>query len=413
MKRTLTAIALALMAVAPAHAAELRMSWWGGDARHTATQKALAYCSEKLGHVVKAEFTGWQGHGEKITTQLAGKTEADIMQLNWPWLSQFSADGTGFADLRDFADVIDLTQWSDDVLATATMGGRLNGLPVSMTGRVFYFHDTVFAEAGLPIPQSWEDMEAAARVLNPKGEWPFDAAKLNAIFIVSLAAAQATGKDLIDPATRKVAWSVEEIAAALTFYQGLVDKGVIRPWKTAVAAGNIELFEDPAWRDGKVGGSYEWDSTYAKYEDPLTEGKLTPVPPFRIAGASSDGAYKKPSMVFAISRNSKNPKAAAQVINCLLNDPQAITLLGDTRGLPASRIALATLRDAGGLPEGLLTATEIVAKATGPAPSPLNEHPAVRSAINDAIEEFAYGEATAEEAAERMIAEIDRALRRM
>ncbi len=93
--------ALGLIAMAPsAGAAELRMSWWGGESRHVATQKAIAACGTKYGHTIKGEFTGFDGYLEKLTTQMAGKTEADIVQVNWPWLPLFSKDGTGFADLR-------------------------------------------------------------------------------------------------------------------------------------------------------------------------------------------------------------------------------------------------------------------------------------------------------------------------
>lgn len=412
MKTTLTALALVLAASA-ASAAELRMSWWGGDGRHVATQEALKLCGAKFGHVIKPEFTGWQGHGEKVTTQLAGGTEADIMQINWPWLHQFSRDGSGFADLREFSDQIDLSQWTEEQLAGGTMNGKLNGIPVSVTGRVFYFNDAAFQKAGLPMPTSWADLAAAAKVMNPGDAYPFDAAKLNAIFIVSLAATQATGKDMIDPATGEIAWSEADLVAALDFYQSLVDQGVIRAWKDAVAVGNVELFDDPAWAEGRIGGSYEWDSTYAKYADPLKEGKLVPVPPFQVEGATTDGVYKKPSMVFSISKNSKNPQAAAEIVNCLLNDPEAVLILGDTRGLPASSVALKTLTDAGKLSPELIAATEIVATSTGPAVSPVNEHPAVRDAFQSAIEEFAYGQVTAEEAAAMIIKDIQRATARM
>ena len=90
MKKTLTALATIMALTATASAADLRMSWWGGDSRHTATQEALKVCGAKYGHTIQPEFTGWQGHAEKFTTQLAGGTEADIMQINWPWLFRFS-----------------------------------------------------------------------------------------------------------------------------------------------------------------------------------------------------------------------------------------------------------------------------------------------------------------------------------
>ena len=51
MKTTLTALALVLAASA-ASAADLRMSWWGGDGRHVATQEALKVCGAKFGHTL-------------------------------------------------------------------------------------------------------------------------------------------------------------------------------------------------------------------------------------------------------------------------------------------------------------------------------------------------------------------------
>ncbi len=86
---------LAASSLSSAFAADLRMSWWGGDSRHKATQEALKVCGEKHGHTVAPEFTGFDGHLEKVTTQLAGGTEADIMQINWPWLPLFSLTGRG------------------------------------------------------------------------------------------------------------------------------------------------------------------------------------------------------------------------------------------------------------------------------------------------------------------------------
>ena len=80
MKLHLTT-ALALMLASQATAADLRMSWWGGESRHVATQEALKICGEKHGHTINPEYTGWDGHFEKLTTQIAGKTEADIMQV--------------------------------------------------------------------------------------------------------------------------------------------------------------------------------------------------------------------------------------------------------------------------------------------------------------------------------------------
>jgi oligogalacturonide transport system substrate-binding protein len=45
---------------------------------------------------VKAEYTGWDGHLSRLTTQIAGGTEPDVMQTNWNWLPIFSKNGEAF-----------------------------------------------------------------------------------------------------------------------------------------------------------------------------------------------------------------------------------------------------------------------------------------------------------------------------
>ncbi|MFN3276053.1 MAG: ABC transporter substrate-binding protein [Paracoccus sp. (in: a-proteobacteria)] len=393
-----------------AQADNLRMSWWGGDARHTQTQEALAVCGEKHGHQIAAEFTGWSGHQERITTQIAGRTEADIMQINWPWLPLFSRDGTGFADLREFSDIIDFSQWTDEQLAGGEMNGVLNGLPVGETGRVYFFNKTVFDAANLPLPTNWDELRAAAGQLG-EGVMPFEAQGLNAIFLVSTSVTQATGKDLIDAETTTVAWTPEELAEGIRFYLSLVEDGVIRSWQQVAGEGNIELFEMRPWAEGRIAGTFEWDSAYAKYADPLGGQELVPVPMLQVEGAVNDGTYRKPSMLFAISARSQNPQAAAEIINCLMNDPEAIDILKDSRGVPASKVATARLAEQGMIDPNVAAAYEMVQQGNGPVPSPLNEHPKVREIFADYLESVAYGQLEAEEAAAEIIDEMNRAIR--
>ncbi|NVD43055.1 carbohydrate ABC transporter substrate-binding protein [Ensifer sp. HO-A22] len=394
----------ALSLCATAQAAELRMAWWGGDSRHVATQKATAACGQKYGHTVKGEFTGFDGYLEKLTTQMAGRTEADIVQVNWPWLPLFSKNGEGFADLRTLK-AIDLSNWTEGDLAAGSMNGVLQGLSVSTTGRVFFFNATTFEKAGVDIPKNWDEFFAATATIKEKlgkDHYTFNAVKETAQLLVTLAVVQKTGKDLVDQTSSRVAWTPEELAEGISFLGKLVETGAIRSQKEEAADGNVNLFEKPAWAEGKVAGSYEWDSTYSKYADPLKDGQvLKPVPMLKLADAVTEGVYRKPSMVFSISKNSKNPEAAAQIVNCLLNEPEGIDALGTSRGLPASKAAAARLGDKG--EAEVRAANAIVMAATGPSVSPFNEHPEIRAAFIDTLEEYAYGQITAEEGAQQII----------
>lgn len=401
--------------VQTASAADLRMSWWGGDSRHKATQAALKACGDKHGHTIAAEFTGWDGHLEKVTTQIAGGTEADIMQINWPWLPLFSIKGDGFADLNQYGKIIDLSQWAPEELAAGSMNGKLNGLSVSTTGRVFMFNQTALDKAGVPVPKTWDELFAAAKQLKAKvgpDAYPMNAVKETAVLLISLYATQNTGKDLVDPATKKVAWSPDELAKAIDFYGKMVSEGVVVSQKDNAAEGNLNLFESPKWADGRISGSYEWDSTFSKYADPLKGQVLQPVGILKNADAKTEGVYRKPSMVFSISKRSKNPEAAAQIVNCLLNEPEGITALGTSRGLPASKIAAKMLTDAGKIEPQIVAAHDIIMKGTGPTVSPLNEHPEIRAVFLDTLEEYAYEQLDSKEAAEQIIDGVNDVLKK-
>nr|WP_245418264.1 ABC transporter substrate-binding protein [Cohaesibacter haloalkalitolerans] len=408
-KMTILAALMAATSLSVANAADLRMSWWGGNSRHEATQKALTYCGDKLGHTIAPEFTSWTGHLTKVTTQLAGGTEADIMQINWPWLPLFSKDGNGFADINNFKDIIDLTQWSDSELASTSVAGKLQGLPLSITGRVPWFNTTTYEKAGVALPTSWDELEAAAKVFKEKlgdNYYPYEATGLeskglDARGLIMVYLTQKTGKTMIDPETLALNYSVEDFKAGLEMYGRFADSGVIVPWKTVAAAGaNMPLHENPNWADGHIAGTYQWDTTYHKIADPLKEGQeLVPTPILKNADATNDGVFRKPSMLFSISKNSKNPKAAAEVMNCLLNDTGAAEILGTTRGIPASKAALNYLMEKGAIEPVLLKAHKLVLDSTGPAISPFFDHPKIIEVYGDALEMFAYGEMSAEEAA--------------
>ena len=387
-----------------ATAADLRMSWWGGESRHVATQKALEACGAKHGHSVKGEFTGFDGYLEKLTTQMAGRTEADIVQVNWPWLPLFSKKGDGFADLRSLQP-LDLSNWTDAELESGSMNDVLQGIPVSTTGRVFFFNTTTFEKAGVAIPTTWDELLTATKAVKEKlgnGHYTFNAVKETAQLVTTMVVVQKTGKDMVDAEANRVAWTPEELAEGIDFLGTLVAEGVMRSQKEEAADGNVNLFEKPEWADGRIAGSYEWDSTFEKYSAPLKEGQvLKPFPLLKVEGAVTDGIYRKPSMVFSISKHSKNPDAAAEILNCLLNEPEGIDALGTTRGIPGSKAASARLGNEGDAE--VREANAIVMASSGPTVSPFNENPEIRGIFLDTLEEYAYGQLDAQQAAEQII----------
>jgi len=398
--------------VSAADPVEIRMSWWGGDARHKVTQEALkAFEARHPGFKVKAEYTGWTGHLERITTQIAGGTEPDLMQINWPWLPLFSRRGDGFADLNEFKGVLDLKQFSPDVLKTATVKGKLNGLPVSITGRVYMFNPVPFKKAGVDLPKTWDDLFAAAAAFKSKlgaEHYPFDTTDLNPWYAAVHYVTQMTGKSFIDPDTNQIAWTREQVEKGLEFYVSLEDKGVIQNYEKGSAEGGtrLELHQKKAWIEGRLAGSYEWDSVWAKFRDPLgPDQDLVPVKTLMFPGAVSEGLLRKPTMMFSISKNSKHKKEAAMLLNFLMNDPEAIRILGDSRGIPASKVAADILVKDGLINKPVAFAHDIVMNGDAPQLSTFFEHPKMQELYRSTMEQLSYRKISVKEAAARLVEE--------
>ena len=90
----------------------------------------------------------------------------DLMQINWNWIESYSGNGTNFANLEDYSDVLDLTQFPSDSLELCKADGKLMAVPVALTGRLFYWNKTTFDEVNVAIPTDEASLFAAGEAFN-------------------------------------------------------------------------------------------------------------------------------------------------------------------------------------------------------------------------------------------------------
>jgi len=169
---------------------------------------------------------------------------------------------------------------------------------------------------------------------------------------------------------------------------------------------------------GEWAGGYTFNSILLARASTLPK-KLDQIdigPMVMMDGAKTSGAFSRPSFIYSISKNSKHPEAAAKFLNYLLATPEAARIVGMTRGAPATKIQFDTL-----VKEGLIHPTlskamdridEIYAGNPVPPASAWFEHARVIDPIKRAVEQVSYG-TSPEQAADRVIAEVGEALRRM
>ena len=393
---------------------ELRISWWGGDSRHTATLEAIELFQEKTGITVKSEYGGFSGHQEKLTTQIAGNTEPDVMQLNWNWIVSFSPDGTGFYDLNELNDTVQLNNFDSTMLETGTVNGKLNGIPVSTTGRALFLNKTTYEKFGVALPKTWDDVFAAAEKFDD-GYYPMDldnGSAATGFLMMTTWLQQQTGRGFINE-NKEIGYTRDELISGYKFYEELVAKGVAPSIsERSGEGGTTELFEMPNWIDGKYAGVYEWSSSVSKYAGPLTETNqelvLADIPTVNNPVAS--GIISKPSLMWGISSKTKHPKEAAMLLDFLLNDPEAASILALERGVPNSIAALEVLESEGKLSGLEYTGTQFVVENSDVPLSPYFEDAELRSIYQSVMEKLGYGQITAEQAADELIDSVTRRL---
>jgi oligogalacturonide transport system substrate-binding protein len=415
----LLALLCAGRAFAQTEPVELRVSWWGGNEVHRAQLESIRLFEERYPHIrVKPEYTGWNGHLERLTTQLAGGTAPDLMQINWAWLVLFSRDGRGFHDLEALAREIDLGEFDVEAVGFGRVHGRLNAIPTAMAARLFYFNATTFAKAGLAVPSTWEELLAAGPVFRERlGEeyFPLD---VNFQDLTALARSwyvQKAHKPLVDEEAGSLTATPDELRELAAFYSMLVDRHVIPSARERASHGHVEPQEMRPWISGRYAGTYQWISAISKYVGTLAPGQQVVLARYPMhPGAADAGLLYRPAMMLAVSRNTRHPREAALLLNFFLNDPGAVRALGLKRGVPVSRAALETLRRDGVLKglawDGL--------RQVGTLPNAIREsgyfeHARVRDGFNDIFEALGYGRIDEQEAALRLDRDMNRILQRV
>ena len=412
----LLTVALALTAVAAMAEGTLTFSWWGGDARHEATQAAVDAFKEATGVEVTCTYSAWSGWGDKMSQYFASDSAFDVNQVNWNWLFSFTnADGSSkFYDLNEVADVIDLSQFDAGALAQCTVDGKLLAIPVSMTGRIFYWNKTTFEKAGLETPKTLADLMAAGPIFAEKlGDdcYPLALGSYDKMILMVHYLECKYGKDWV--VDGKLNYTKDEIIEGFAFIQSLEDAHVIPSSETLTGDGADSLDKNPKWMEGKYAGIWEWDSSASKFEKALNEGQEFIVGDYFTDIGEYQGGFTKVSMAMCIANTAADKKLAASLIEYLLNSEEGARLMNSQRGIPLSKKANELC-----LAEGLLNAK--VAEANSKvmawcknALDPQFEAAALKNSDGvyaDAFEGLSYGDYSIEEAADALIEGINEVL---
>lgn len=318
----------------------IQMSWWGNDGRHMYTMEGVDIFQEKNPDIdVAYRYGEWNGYEKRNKVWMESHTEADVMQINYAWLDEYSADGEGFYDLNELSEYIDLDNFTDEEKSYGMKGGKLNALPIAMNTHTFYYNQDVLDQYGLDIPKTWDDLFTMGKALAADDKYVLGMSKKQLFLMMIAYYEQNYGTQLFHE-NGSLAVDEEGIAFLLAFYKDMIDEHVLCP---------VDTFDRSKYMSGEIAGTMCWISDTKIYCDGLAEtgARVSRAGYPVVNGAKSSGWYTKPATMWAISADTEHPKEAAMLLDYLLNDPDMAKLQQTEKGVPVSDAAIAALNEEG------------------------------------------------------------------
>ncbi|MDE5883667.1 MAG: ABC transporter substrate-binding protein [Oscillospiraceae bacterium] len=377
---------------------EITLSWWGNDVRTEYTIQAVQEFEKLHPEIkVKCNYSEWSGYEARSRIQMISATEADVMQINFSWLSEYSGDGKGYYDLNMLPEgCLDLSAFPEDILHYGRKNGILNGVAIAMNAETVYINQSVYEKYGLEIPRTWNDLFHAAEVMKADDVYPMSGAA-KAVWLYLLAYAEQISGEKILTEHSGLNFTPEEFKIMLELYVRMIREHVIP---------QVEYYERRNLDSGVYAGTIAWVSDAINYMGNAMANGDTVIPAEYTAltpEQSGTGWYAKPATLYAMSVNTEHPEESALLLDFLLNSQEMAVLQGVEKGIPISSTARGFLEE-----ENMLTGLQYDASLKMESTERLSEmQPFLENAT--LIDEFIaccndvlYNKKTSEESAQEL-----------
>lgn len=386
----------------------IKITWWGGDARHEATQKVLDLYTESHPNVkFEAIPAGWDGYFEKLSTQAASGSMPDIVQMDYLYISTY-AKNNSLADLSEYVDsgVIDTSTIDKNIMKTGDSNGKTVGIPLSTTALAVTYNPTVIEQAGAEVPSddwTWDDyITLNEKVAKSTGKPSALAATAGIFGDVNIFNywVRSQGESLFNEDGTALGYDDDKITSDFfDMWKKMADDNVApdADEQTQIASlgkEGLPIVTDEAATD------IEWNAFPTTVSSANPNLKLAVMP-----NAKDSGLWLKPGMFFSVSETSKVKEECAKFINWFVNSNEANEILLGERGTPVSSDVRDNLIERDKLSEQQKEAFEytdkvsaVVGETPAADPSGIAE---VNEAFASAGNSVLYGQLTSKEAAKQ------------
>ena len=390
---------------------KMRFSWWGGDVRHQATLKALEAYNKKYPNVkIEGEYGAFGSFFQKLLTQLNGGTAPDVFFVDFKWVFDLLAQNKDwFVDMNTMANRIDMNGIDMKFARSwASMDNFLIGLPVGINAIGLVYNADLIKKAGIQIGDAWDwdDVLAAGAKMKQ-----FDKAKHAVFFnqpfymyLFKVQLKQKTGNDVIkDDYTLGV--TAKDVAEVFSYIRKLVESGTVPPFEEHVPFELVFADQTPNWLQQKYAISFT-SSSHIPTIQAASKFELAVARYPIYKDAKNPGLITAPTMMLTLNKKSPNLDEAIKFANWFLNDDEAISILKDTRGLPAVKKARDLLMKNGVMDPKIVKLVESSLPFSGGPEGALSQNQEVVGLIDEYIHRIGYKKMTPEAAAEGFVKDL-------
>lgn len=389
----------------------LRFNWWGNPDRATVTEQAIDLFEQKHSNIkVETSYAEFNAYFQKLATQIAGGSAPDVLQMDYRYVREY-ADRNVLQELDSGPAKVDTSGVSAGLLSGGTVNGKLYGLAPTQNTQTFTYDPAAWQKAGATAPKAgwtWNDLHAAAKKVSDANKGKVyglsDLGGIEDWFEVWL---RQQGKQLYSD-DGKLAYTAEDVAKWWTMTDGWRKDGSSTPADITSKLDGSQA-NDPVFQK-KASGGFGYDSGFTPKSWELfgREMALSVFP----SDTGKIGQYAKPSMFFSVAKRTKHAKEAAELINFLVNDPEAGKVLGMSRGLPANKQIQDTVgATLTGPPKTAYDFEKSIAGQLDNAPPPPPKGSGtVKSTFQRVYDDVIFGRSTPQKAAERFMNEAKQAL---
>jgi multiple sugar transport system substrate-binding protein len=375
----------------------LTFTWWGNDDRAQRYQESIDLFEEDHPNItVQTQFQSFDDYWSARSTEAAGGSLPDVVQMGVPYLRQYGATGQLAALDGQVGVNLDLDGIDGSAMTAGEVDGVTYAVPVSLNTQSIIYNAKLLEELGTELPAegyTWDDLVA----------WIADVAEAGAdhdprVYPIADFTGHyqwfqqwlvGQGKAPFSDAG-EIAFTRDDVQAWADLWAPLREEKAFFPAQRAA-----QLEPQSGMSSGEVVAEANWDTLMPNYvaEFGHDDLELLPVPS---ADDGSKGMYWHAGMMLSASANSAHPDAAAAFIDFMVNDPRVGEIFGTSKGVPATQAQKDAMQiDAGSADERLLAYEEAhTDQITADAPVPVEGDGEMEVEMRRLAEEMQYGNIT-------------------